>query len=101
MSDDNESKAPTDLLVPLTHANEAGEHVVLRSDPEGNLRIGVLGPVRDGQTYSNDAELVTLQHLEGEVYQVSASTGPALVNSQAYRNNWEGIFGNRSPVGSA
>jgi hypothetical protein len=37
-----------------------------------------------------------------EVGGVSGSTkGPAKVNSQAFRNNWDGIFGKKQVVGEA
>jgi hypothetical protein len=84
-----------DLLVPLTPANEDGEQLAVRKDSEGNIQLGTIGPVRAGQPIPDHAEIIDITHREGHVYEVTKA-GPAKVNSKAYRNNWEGIFGKKT-----
>ena len=97
MSEDN---TKTDLLVPLTPADEAGEQVAIRKDADGNVRLGTIGPVRDGQPIPEDSEVIDITHLEGPLYEVRGGTRPALVNSKAYKSGWDNIFGlARKPPG--
>lgn len=51
------------------------------------------------QEYSECLHLHPISENNYEV--VSSTKGPAKVNSQAFRSNWENIFGQRQTVGQA
>ncbi len=50
-----------------------------------------------------DREVLKLRHLHDNHFQVEevVRSGPAQVNSTAYRANWETIFGGKQTVGQA
>jgi hypothetical protein len=94
MSDDQSPK--TDLVVPLAEMNDRGEIPVVRTDGE-TLTFGTIGILKDGAPMPKDAEVLGLQEIPGAgVYQVTSSTGgPPKVNSRAYRDGWDNIFGTK------
>jgi len=71
-----------------------GKRLVVR-DKDGKITPGVIETVKDGEPL-NGKTIVSLEHIEGEynVYKVKEeySSGPAIVNNQQYRDNYDKIF---------
>ena len=76
-------------------------NVVIR-EKDGVKTIGVAGIAKEGMPL-NGRSLVTVEHIEGPEFRVideydpnataeESASGPAMVNSQAYRDNWDKIF---------
>lgn len=70
------------------------------------IRVGVAkcyNPDDSIPTEDPDAERVTLERMTGNQYRVkeSSRSGPAKVNSAAYRSGWDSIFGAKQTVGQA
>ena len=66
------------------------------------MTAGYARPVSDPETVSDDHEVLHLRHLRDGVYSVTATNkGPAKVNNQAFRSNWDTIFGGKQTVGQA
>ena len=67
----------------------------------GTLRVLPNGPPDEP---SDGAEVLKVSHLQDNLYKVDEVVhkgGPAMVNSTAFRNGWETIFGGRQTVGQA
>lgn len=83
-------------------AEGGGVHVV-RHRPDHTWEAGVLRDVEDGRPLHG--ELVRLTQRDGPGYSVETlhgrGEGPAMVNSQAYKDGWENIFGQKVPAGEA
>lgn len=62
---------------------------------DNELQVGTLRTVKEGQPFNGD--LVRLKHREGGVFDVedlySTRSGPAQVNSEAFRSGWDRTFG--------
>jgi len=71
-----------------------GKRLVVRNR-DGKVTPGVVEPVKDGEPL-NGKTIVSLEHIkgEGDVYRVKEeySSGPAMVNSQQYKDNYDKIF---------
>lgn len=82
-----------------------GSYSYVRHTAEHAIEVGAMRPHRDGEPLGSNSF-----HLEerggGEyavkpVFDGKAHKGPAQVSSEAYRDNWENIFGQRQAVGRA
>lgn len=74
-----------------------GKHPYLRERPDGRMQTGILGPkLAEGQPIT---DALLLKHEEGPVFEVlhehRSSQGPPQVATDAYRDGWDGIFGNK------
>lgn len=86
---------------------------IIRHDKNHNITSGVIHPVKDGKPLSG-GELLNLHktenenifevqpvELDGKIESVVSHSGPAMVNSRAYQNGWDNIFGKKPVVGKA
>lgn len=80
-----------------------GRMMSLHHSDSHQLSVQMLTPVQDGQSISNmdgicikcdDGKLRSIERAEAR------SKGPVQVNSQAYRDGWDSIFG-KQPIGEA
>ena len=108
MADEKKADLPSDVIVVgETLPNGDASFVRYREDEAGpvvqggTLRVLSEDPSEDG---SDVDEVVRLSHVTDNVYNVVETVrkgGPAMVNSPAFRNGWETLFGNRQTVGQA
>lgn len=81
-----------------------GSHAYVRHTAEHEIEVGSLRPHRDGEPLgSNSFHLEERRDGEYAIKPVfdSGHKGPAKVVTDAYRSNWDSIFGNKQPVGEA
>ena len=68
-----------------------------RRTKDGEVKTGVLTPLKEGQPITGDA--IKLNHCHGNVYEVETlydgKAGPCRANSAAYRSNYDSIFGEK------
>lgn len=82
-----------------------GRYGYVRHTAEHQIEIGAMRPHRDGEPLG--ANSVRLEERgDGEyavkpVLEARGHKGPAQVVSDAYRDNWETIFGQRQAIGKA
>ena len=89
-----------------------GARPFIRHRSDHSMETGIARPPRDGESI-NSSDVVHLHHRgPGPVYDVEVlyehaaraaeeeGSGPAMVNSEAYRTGWDQIFGSRT-VGQA
>jgi hypothetical protein len=107
MADDNDG-CPSKDVMRLGPPVNAKDRLFVRHCADCSIQAGVARVLREGEPIPEGGSIVHLSSTtrEGE-YEVQelygdcrASGGPAMVNSDAYRNNWEGIFG-KKPVAQA
>lgn len=107
MSDDTKKGQPCDGKDVVTLGPEIapGVHPAVRHDANHEITVGMLHIVKEGQPMPDNT--LVLQkgegsefHVVGEVSKVGRS-GPAQVATDAYRRNYETIFGARQVVGEA
>jgi hypothetical protein len=75
----------------------------IRHKNDHTIESGTIVPLPEGAPPPG-VEVVHLEHRNGNEYNVTvapACDGPAMVNSSAYRSNWDSIFGGRQTVGQA
>lgn len=81
-----------------------GSHVYVRHTADHDIQMGTLHPIREGQPIPEGSMHLTPIGETGryrvEPIPTSASKGPAKVNSRAYRDNWDSIFGQKMSVGA-
>jgi len=100
MTDDKEDKG----FIVMGHELENGGRAALRIDKEG-VHPGEM--FREGQAPDCAEGLLTrvqTEQIAGQIYQVTEEEPvgkPSMVNSRAYRNNWDNIFGNKQAVGDS
>lgn len=83
-----------------------GVHV-LRHRSDHSMETGVLRPLEDGRPIHG--EIVQIRKREnGPGFDVlppedalAGQGGPPMVNSQAYKDGWDTIFGKKTPAGEA
>lgn len=69
---------------------------------DGQAEMGLIRPFVEGEQPVEGAELVRLERLGPGVARITeVISGPAMVNSQEYRDNWDTIFGGKQTVGEA
>jgi len=82
-----------------------GARMCLHHGTDHTIRTGVMKPMEDGKPIEEDA--VLLEQREGTgLYNVVGSVsdlkkGPSKVNSPAFRNGWDRVFGKPATVGKA
>lgn len=85
-----------------------GARPYVRHRADHSIQTGIMRPVAEGESLGEGA--FTLEHIEGDRYAVEevfpeqasdGSKGPAKVNSKAFRDNWDTIFGKKVSVGQA
>jgi hypothetical protein len=78
-----------------------GTAPVLRVRDDG-FDVGMLHPLRDGQPIPPGGELVELKRCADGSYDArTVEGGPAMVNSPAFKQGWDNIFGGKQEVGRA
>jgi len=82
---------------------ENGGRAALRIDKDG-VRSGEM--FREGQMSDCDCEVTRIEtkQISGSIYEVTEEEPvgrPSMVNSLAYRNNWNNIFGNKQEIGAS
>ncbi len=98
----DEKQEPKGDRVFMGPALEDGGIPFVRANSEDHsLRGGIARVVRDGQPIPPNAELVCLDHVEGNEYRVKESVygpskGPPTVSTAAYRSGWEEVFGKKT-----
>jgi hypothetical protein len=102
LDDDCKCRDEIDLGPPI---GPDGTHACIRHTADHQVAIGFVRPVKDGQPI-NGAEMVSLDHIEGTRFAVTTvynatSPGPPKVNTPAYRDGWDRIFGPTQEVGQA
>lgn len=111
MADDDSKDGPCDTGDELQMGPDLGNGTrpFLRHTADHQLVGGILRPCPEGKPLLPGAVRVTPKpgacpHIFNveEVYPVVASkSGPAKVNSKKYRENYDTIFGGKTPVGDA
>jgi len=81
---------PRDGVAPCRVYGDEGIH-------EGFL---VSDEVAESSSFRGEHTKVKMQHVSRGLACVTEVHKPSMVNSQAYRDNWDGIFG-KQPVGEA
>ena len=89
-----------------------GSRPFVRHTADHKLVAGIMTPAQEGQPMADGA--FHLEHIDGDRYKVykveelptghvpgSTVKGPAKVNSRAFRENFDSIFGKKIPVGEA
>ena len=84
------------------------QRLFVRHRPDHTIEAGTLQVLKDGDPIDPSGETVRLNHVgPGDLYEVeplygspSQSNGPAQVNSEAYLQGWDRIFG-KPVVGKA
>jgi hypothetical protein len=82
-----------------------GARMCLHHGTDHTVRTGVMKPMEDGKPIEEDA--ILLEQREGTgLYNVVGSVsdlkkGPSKVNSPAFRDGWDRIFGKPATVGKA
>lgn len=93
-----------DRLVMGPEPDEDGRFPYIRHQPNGTVTTGLVGPPCSEGRPMGDS--LCLKHEQGPVFRVvhehkgAPAKGPAKVTTDAYREGWEGIFGQRT-VGQA
>jgi len=76
---------------------------VVRHTGDHQTQTGIARRLKEGQPL-NGSRLIQVQRRPDGLYdfkELSPHEGPVMVNSKAFRDGWEGIFGQRAAVGSA
>jgi hypothetical protein len=113
MSDDSPEEAPDDVVV-VQGPTEKGVAVVRvrkAGEDETSVEVGELRPLAEGQPIHGEVLKLSQRPASERVYDVEVVApapraaksvgsdtalphkGPARVATEAYRSNWEGIFG--------
>lgn len=81
----------------------------VRHTADHTIQAGVMKKIEEGEPIYDNA--LYLKPIEGDRFEVvgtfqkdassTAKSGPAKVNTKAYRDNWDNIFGKKSTVGQA
>lgn len=118
MMADDEKPPGKDLMVIAGPEGPGGWIPCVRHRPDHTVTIGALKPMKDGDPIGS-GEIVSLKEGDGPVHEVETlwsgsdpglssdpedghgGKGPAMVNSKAYGDGWERIFGSRQKVGEA
>lgn len=107
----NTKDTPSDTLVMGDVVNDAGDRscIVFKGDQVTRTTLHFL---KEGEDAGPDYVRVSLTHRQGNVYDykesetvamsppIEGGNRPAMVNSKAYLNGWDTIFG-KQPVGQA
>jgi len=101
MADNKEDKG----FVVMGPELKTGGRAALRITKEGT-REGVMFREGEAPDDCGGGELtrVETEKIAGAIYQVTSEVPigkPSKVNSKAFRDNWDGIFGNKRVVGDA
>ena len=117
------TEAPRDLVFVQGQTEQGLAIVRLKTDAPGSptLEVAELRPIREGQPIHGEvlkllprpedprlfeAEVVVPSHSTAAAASATPTPalphkGPARVTTEAFRANWDGIFGGRSPSGAA
>ena len=94
------------LLCPLVK-NEDNSVTTVRINDDGKVYVGSVTPTKDGQPIPPGTQLLHTTPLEGSAPWVEGEvvynpenaseghSGPAMVNSSAYKAGWDTIFGKK------
>lgn len=94
-------KPKDDLLVMGPSLGEGGQRPYVRQNEEGT-RVGVLRPVKEGESLTEDA-LVVEHRGPGPIYKVTPvfDKAKSRPSTESYRQGWEKVFGGGRTVGQA
>lgn len=70
---------------------------------DGGIELGAIKPLADGESAPEGSSIIHYERREDGMYdyeyitgpRANGGSGPAKVNSRAYRNNWDSIFGKK------
>lgn len=115
----NSEKPPPgkDLMLIAGPEGPGGWVPCVRHRPDHTVTVGAVKPMRDGDPMIS-GELIAIKEGEGPVHEVetlwagpneaaaaegisSSGNGPVMVNSKAYGDGWDRIFGSAQEVGKA
>ncbi|MFA5203040.1 MAG: hypothetical protein WC708_01430 [Lentisphaeria bacterium] len=110
----NDDNRPKKELVVLGPSLPDGSTAAIRNDPNHGPQCGLLKRIGEGESLLGK-ELVELKQVgSSPVFEMTRiydgrtpdqkdhdSHGPSMVNSQAYRDGWDSIFGNKKTAASA
>jgi len=94
-------------IISFGEATGDNEVPYVRTTVEGDesySRVGIARfGVSEGDPLKEGEECVHISHLQGNHYEVTKSikSGPAMVNSAAYKTGWENLFGAKQTVGQS
>lgn len=114
MANDNNNGCPKKELVVLGPCLPDGSTAAIKFDPDHGLQRGVLKQIGEGESLLGK-ELVDLERIgDSPIFEMTRiydgrtqnqkshdSHGPSMVNSQAYRDGWDSIFGSKKTPASA
>jgi hypothetical protein len=96
-----------DVLQMIGPEGPNGMRVSIRHTKDHQIELGVLTPQKDGRPLSPKERLLQLTPQGADLYKVenefslsATYSGPAQVNSAAFRDGWDRIFGPKT-IGSA
>ena len=100
----DEKKKDHGFLIKGPQVSET-EQAVVRVGPDG-LKTGTISKLGDVSDKEPSSLIRTEQIGDSPIYTVtdefpSTTGGPALVNSQAFKDGWDSIFGQKQTVGQA
>ncbi len=100
MSDESECDTE-EMLAVSTPIDHKGTRMTAQRLDDGGIRFRRCAPLVDGQPIGADAEIFKLHRRGDGVWEKRTyRSGPARVNSPAYRGNWDSIFG-KQPIAEA
>jgi len=100
MPDDKEDKG---FLV-MGPELENGGRAAIRIDKDGAHPGEMYRPGTAPMDSEGDFTRIKTEQISGPIYQVTEEEPigrPSMVNSRAYRENWDNIFGNKQVVGES
>jgi hypothetical protein len=87
-----------------------GSRVCVRHTSDHQIQAGILKPLKDGQPLGQGMSCLALSRREDGTFDVnelysqkaeaSEGAGPAMVNSEQFKNGWDRVFG-KTTVGVA
>jgi hypothetical protein len=101
MADDKEDKGFVVMGPELSNGGRAALRVTKEGTQEGVMFREGEAPADCGE---GELTRVETEQIAGPIYQVTSEvpiSKPSKVNSKAFRNNWDGIFGNKQAMGEA
>jgi len=100
---DHECTLGGDVIQAIAPPSPDGRVQCVRHTKDHQIEFGCITPLKDGRPIVG-TPIRTMPRGDGllqVVEEAEESSGPANVNSRAYLEGWDRIFGNRAPTGQA